>query len=82
MKINEAAAEEKAFRAGLPEQLARKREELAEARKDTTGLKAAEHSHADVRGRNCSDPRRKEALADLTAARSRWQDLTGRWPPG
>ncbi|SCK55620.1 hypothetical protein YUYDRAFT_07369 [Streptomyces sp. ScaeMP-e48] len=81
VRINEAAAQESAFRAGLAEQQARKREELAEARKDTTGLKAAEHSHAEVREHNRSHPRRKEALADLTAARDRWQDLTGRRPP-
>ncbi|MEV1092202.1 hypothetical protein [Streptomyces microflavus] len=81
MTINEAAAEEKVFRAGLAEQLAGKREELAEARKDTTPLKAAEQSHADVRDRNRTDFRRQEALADLTTARSRWQDLTGRQPP-
>lgn len=81
MKINEAAAEEKVLRAGLAEQLARKREELAEARKDTTPLKAAEQSHADVRERNRTDFRRQEARADLTAARNHWQDLTGRRPP-
>ncbi|MFE7866940.1 hypothetical protein [Streptomyces bacillaris] len=81
MKINEAAAEEKAFRVGLAEQLAGKREELAEARKDTTGLSAAEQKQADVRDRNRTDPRREEALANLTAARNHWQDLTGRRPP-
>lgn len=81
VRINEAAAEEKAFRAGLAERLAGKREELAEARKDTTGLTAAEQSHTDVRERHRTDPRRREALADLTAARDRWQDLTGRRPP-
>ncbi len=56
MKINEAAVEEKAFRAGLAEQLAGKREELAEARKDITGLSAAEQRQADVRDRNRTDP--------------------------
>ncbi|MFJ9530433.1 hypothetical protein [Streptomyces cyaneofuscatus] len=33
------------------------------------------------REHNRSDPRRKEALADLTAARDRWQDLSGRRSP-
>ncbi|MFD4175209.1 hypothetical protein [Streptomyces anulatus] len=81
MKINEAAAQEKTFRAGLADQLAKAREELAEARKDTTRLKAAEQSRADVMDRNRTDPRRKEALADLTAERNAWQDLTGCRPP-
>lgn len=81
MKINEATAVEKVFRAGLAEQLAGKREELAEARKETTRLAAAEQSHADVRERNRTDRRREEALATLTAARDHWQDLTGRRPP-
>ncbi|NEA20664.1 hypothetical protein [Streptomyces halstedii] len=81
MKINEAAAEEKVFRAGLAEQLGEKKEELAEARKDTARLKAAEQNQADVRDRNRTCPRRKEALAQLTAARDQWQDVTGRRPP-
>lgn len=81
MKINDAAAEERMFRAGLAEQLTGKREELAEARKDTTRLKAAEQTQADVKNRNRTDPRRQEALANLAAARSRWQDLTARQPP-
>ncbi|MER7312438.1 MULTISPECIES: hypothetical protein [Streptomyces] len=81
MKINEAAAQEKTFRAGLAEQLAGKREELDEARKDTARLKAAEQNQADVRDRNRTCPRRKEALAEMTAARNQWQDLTGRRPP-
>ncbi|EGE39439.1 hypothetical protein GTY83_37110 [Streptomyces sp. SID4928] len=81
MKINAAAAAEKRFRDGLPAQLAQAREELAEARKDTGPLKTAEQSRADVMDRNRTDPRRKEALANLTAARNEWQDLTGRRPP-
>ncbi len=81
MKINEAAAEEREFRAGLAEQLAGKREELAEARKDITGLAAAEQKQADVRDRNRTDPRREEAPADLMAVRNQWQALTGRRPP-
>jgi hypothetical protein len=81
MKINAAATAEKRFRADLPAQLAHAREELAEARKDTGPLKAAEQNRADVIDRNRTDPRRKEALANLTAARSQWQDLTGRRPP-
>ncbi|MFH9118444.1 hypothetical protein [Streptomyces globisporus] len=81
MKINEAAAQEKAFRAGLAEQLAGKQEELAGARKDTTRLTAAEQSHTDVRDHIRTDPRRQKALANLTATRSQWQDITGRWPP-
>ncbi|MCW8216525.1 hypothetical protein [Streptomyces griseolus] len=81
MKINEAAGQEKTFRAGLAEQLAGKREELDEARKDTARLKAAEQKQADVSDRNRTCPRRKEALAELTAARNQWQDLTGRRPP-
>ncbi|MET8658622.1 hypothetical protein [Streptomyces griseus] len=66
--------QEKTFQAGLADQLARGREELAEACKDTTRLKAAEQSRADVIDRNRTDPRRKEALADLTPARNAWQD--------
>lgn len=81
MKINAAAAAEKRFRAGLPAQLAQAQEELAEARKDTGLLQAAEQNRADVMARNRTDLRRKEALADLANARARWQDLTGRKPP-
>ncbi|MDX2407344.1 hypothetical protein NJO91_29990 [Streptomyces microflavus] len=81
MKINAAAAAEERFREGLPAQLAQAREELAEARKDTGPLQAAEQSRADVMDRNRTDPRRKEALANLTAARNDWKNLTGRRPP-
>ncbi|MEU9712631.1 hypothetical protein AB0E21_29090 [Streptomyces sp. NPDC047967] len=81
MKINAAAAAEKRFRHGLPAQLAQAREELAEARKDTGPLQAAEQSRADVMDHIRTDPRRKEALANLAAERNAWQDLTGRRPP-
>lgn len=48
---------------------------------DTGPLQAAEQSRADVMDRIRTDPRRKEALANLTAERNAWQDLIGRRPP-
>ncbi|PVD10160.1 hypothetical protein DBP21_00325 [Streptomyces sp. CS147] len=50
-------------------------------RMDTGPLQAAEQSRADVMDRIRTHPRRKETLANLTAGRNAWQDLTGRRPP-
>ncbi|MEU6633326.1 hypothetical protein ABZ905_34305 [Streptomyces parvus] len=50
-------------------------------RMDTGPLQAAEQSRADVMDRIRTHPRRKETLANLTAGRNAWEDLTGRRPP-
>lgn len=81
MATNAAAAAEKRFRSGLPAQLARGEEELAEARKDTDAVKAAEQNRTHVMDSSRNDPRLAKARAGLTAARSRWEHETGRRPP-
>ncbi|MFE6699051.1 hypothetical protein [Streptomyces sp. NPDC057718] len=81
MAINAAAAAEKRFRAGLPAQLARAEEELAEARKNTDAVKAAEQNRTHVMGSNRNDPRLAKARAGLTEARKAWEHETGLRPP-
>jgi hypothetical protein len=81
MRMNQAAADEKVFRAGLAMQLAQAQEELAEARKDTGLVDLAQQNLEEPTDRIRTDPRRKEALANLEVARDRWQKLTGRRPP-
>ncbi|MGW5927176.1 hypothetical protein ACWF2L_13115 [Streptomyces anulatus] len=72
---------EKRFRAGLPAQLTRAEEELAEARKDTDALKAAEQNRTHVMDSSRNDPRLFQARTGLTAARNEWERETGRRPP-
>ncbi|MEU5136977.1 hypothetical protein [Streptomyces californicus] len=81
MAINAAAAAEKRFRADLPAQQARAEEELAEARKDTTAVKAAEQNRTHVMDSNRNDPRLTKARAGLAAASDDWERRTGRRPP-
>ncbi|MGC5266832.1 hypothetical protein ACPXCO_38115 [Streptomyces cyaneofuscatus] len=81
MTLNAAAAAEKRFRAGLPAHLAQAEDELAEARKDTDAVKAAEQNRTHVMDSSRNDPRLAKARAGLTAARNRWEDKTGRLPP-
>lgn len=81
VEIQNAAVIENRFRSNLAAQLDQVREELAEARQDTGQLDAARQRLAEMIDRNHNNPRRKEALAELEAARDRWQNLTQRRPP-
>ncbi|WP_260988283.1 hypothetical protein [Streptomyces sp. CFMR 7] len=81
MTINVAAAAERRFRAGLPARLAQAEEELAEARKDTDAVKAAEQNRTHVMDSNRNDPRLTKARAGLAEARSEWERETLRRPP-
>lgn len=81
MEINAAAAAEKRFHASLPAQLALAEEELADARKNTDAVKAAEQNRTHVMVSNRNDSRLTEARAELTEARNEWEDETGRRPP-
>ncbi|MFI7087680.1 hypothetical protein ACIBUR_29300 [Streptomyces anulatus] len=81
MEINTAAAAEKRFRASLPAQLALAEEELADARKNTDAVKAAEQNRTHVMVSNRTDSRLTEARTNLTEARNEWERETGRRPP-
>ncbi|WP_406300818.1 hypothetical protein OG948_57365 (plasmid) [Embleya sp. NBC_00888] len=80
VEIQNAVADENDFRSHLPAWLEQRQEELAEARQDTTSLDAARRRLSQVLARQSRDPRRKEALDELSGACDRWQELTGRRP--
>lgn len=78
--IQNAVADENVFVSGLPARLERKLEELAEAQQDIARLEAALQHMRRVLAHQSRDPRRKQALLELSGACDRWQELTGRRP--
>ncbi|MCW8102643.1 hypothetical protein [Streptomyces tauricus] len=79
--IQNAIADENAFRARIPTQLKRTEKELEDTRADTRAQEAARERLAQVRQRNRQDPHRRAADAALEEARKDWETLTGHIPP-
>ncbi|MFI1379824.1 hypothetical protein [Embleya sp. NPDC020886] len=75
--IQNAVAAENDFRSHLPAWLERRQEKLDEARQDTAALEEARRHLSQVLTGRGRDSRRKEALAGLSEACDRWQELTG-----
>ncbi|MGW9210961.1 hypothetical protein ACWGR4_28730 [Embleya sp. NPDC055664] len=80
VEIQNAVADENAFRSHLPAWLEQRQEELAGARQDTTSLDAARRHLSRVLAHQSRDPYRKAALVELSEACDRWQELTGHRP--
>ncbi|MFF7214787.1 hypothetical protein ACFZAU_30305 [Streptomyces sp. NPDC008238] len=81
VRIENAVAKEKAFLTALATKVRRAEDDLKAARADTGPVRDARRHLDLVADRRRRDPALAEALADLEAARDRWQALTGRRPP-
>lgn len=79
--IQNAIADENAFRARIPILLKKTEKELEDTRADTRAQEAARRRLAQVRQRNRRDPHRKAADAAREEARKDWETLTGHIPP-
>ncbi|SEG85321.1 hypothetical protein SAMN05216223_11636 [Actinacidiphila yanglinensis] len=80
VQLENAVAEENAFRIRAAAQLEQAEDDLAEARGDTGAQDEARTRIAEVAERHRRDTRRGEADKELQAACDRWQQLTGRRP--
>ncbi|MFB7509815.1 hypothetical protein [Streptomyces broussonetiae] len=80
VRIENAVAAENAFRDLLPEAIRKTGSDLADARADTAEKDGARAALERVRARHSDGPLLAKALAELEAARDRWQRLTGRRP--
>ncbi|MBY8882318.1 hypothetical protein [Actinacidiphila acidipaludis] len=78
--LEDAAADENAFRLRCDAQLAEAAEELARAQGDTRAQDEARARITEIEQRQARDTRRHTAQKELDAARDRWHDLTGRRP--
>ncbi|GAB7036070.1 hypothetical protein AB0G35_24315 [Streptomyces sp. NPDC021749] len=78
--IENAVAEENAFRAQRKALMTQAEKELQKAQADTGARDAARLHVEHTTSLHQHDRRRKAARAELDAARSRWQSLTGKLP--
>ncbi|MFF3457062.1 hypothetical protein ACFYXH_22615 [Streptomyces sp. NPDC002730] len=81
LAIHNAVVAENHFRAQQTASIRTKEAELASARADTGPQEAARRDLAAVRARQDDDQKLTKALAELEAARDRWEGITGRRPP-
>ncbi|MGW9238721.1 hypothetical protein ACWGRL_08335 [[Kitasatospora] papulosa] len=81
LEIMNAAADESNFRACRDARLPRARKELEAAQNNSAARDEALQTLQDVCAWQKSNPRRKEALANLEEKRRQWQQLTGKMPP-
>ncbi|MFG2615750.1 hypothetical protein [Streptomyces anulatus] len=82
LEITNAAADENSFRTHRDTRLPHARKELETAQSNSASRDEAYKNLQDVCAWQKSNPRRKEALARLDTERRRWQQLTGKMPPG
>lgn len=80
VRLENAVAEENAFRIRAAAELEQAEEELTTARVDTGPQDEARARITEVEERQRRDAKRQEAGVELEAARDRWQRLTGKRP--
>lgn len=80
VRLEDAVADENAFRIRVAAELEQAREDLERARADTGAQDAARARVAEVEERQRRDTRPQQARRDLLAACDRWEELTGRRP--
>jgi hypothetical protein len=80
VQLENAVADENAFRIRAAAQVEQARKELAGVLADTSGQDIARARLTEVEQRQQRDTRRKDAHQELEAARDRWQQLTGKRP--
>lgn len=81
VRIENAVATESTFLIGLATSVKKAEDALKAAHADTGRAREARRQLVLVTARQRRDPALAQALADLEAARDRWQGLTGRRPP-
>ncbi|MEU6057851.1 hypothetical protein [Streptomyces sp. NPDC047097] len=81
VRVRNAIADERDFRAGLADRLARAETELEDAENDTAAQDKARAYLDRVLEQHGRDPRQATVAAEWEAARERWQNLTGHFPP-
>ncbi|CAG6391818.1 hypothetical protein NMG29_39940 [Streptomyces cocklensis] len=80
IRLENAIADENAYRIRATAQAEVAEKELAEVRADTTAQDTARAHISEVEERQRHDTRHHDAHQNLEAARDRWQELTGKRP--
>jgi hypothetical protein len=80
VRLENAVADENAYRISAAAQADEAETELADVRADTEAQDKARARIAEIAERQRNDPRLQDAQRDLEAAHDRWEQLTGKRP--